>query len=91
MLEEMGFLASEAGKPRAPPRGKATRKRHSTAQVLWQQPHCLGLLRLDRAALKIVADRSAPGKKASVPAGAQDLSHLCTAHFALWHLFGTLT
>ncbi|CAL8471722.1 g11264 [Coccomyxa elongata] len=69
MLEELGFLASEAGKPRAPPKGKATRKRHSTAQVLWQRPHCLGLLRLDRAALKFVADRSAAGKKASVPAG----------------------
>ena len=77
MLADLGFVAvPEAGKkPGGKQKGK--RKRHSAARVLWQQPYGLGQLHLDRAALQIVAARSAPGKEASVPAGAQDLCHLC--------------
>ncbi len=70
MLEELGFEKESAPGKMQKGKQKGKRKGKSSSGVLWQQPYSLELLHLDRAALKVVADRSALGKAPSVPNGA---------------------
>ena len=81
MLADLGFEA--VTQPGTKDKGKGHGKRKSSSAVLvWRQPYCLGLLHLDRGALKMVADRHAVGKASSVPSGAYDTIHPCRPRFA---------